>query len=248
MVEALLEGRGWHTHCVCVYRRELMLNISMFMLQQSHSLCSVIRDILICTFRCCLCRVYVSIFIFPHPFNPVRNAFLSAGAFFIRFAPSFCPRLDSSTTGLGATAHSHSQKTFCSYGARGIPCVGAFNVGSLYEMRIFYSARAFFSPFEWSIEWGSIFFGGGWFDVIYNMKKKNLFSYTLFSMLWTIQTGMNKKKIKKEFCYRVCQDSSLSLTLNCSWGLWLHWVTAIVRDLMGSKLVSVTESPSTVQI
>lgn len=104
-MEALLEGRGWHTHCVCVYRRELMLNISMFMLQQSHSLCSVIRDILICTFRCCLCRVYVSIFIFSHPFAPVRNAFLSAGAFFIRFAPSFCPRLDSSTTGLGGTQH-----------------------------------------------------------------------------------------------------------------------------------------------
>lgn len=56
------------------------------------------------------------------------------------------------------------------------------------------------------------------------------------------------EKIKKEFCYRVCQDSSLSLTLNCSWGLWLHWVTAIVRDYEGSKLLWVTDAPSTVQI
>lgn len=142
MVEALLEGRGWHTHCVCVYRRELMLNISMFMLQQSHSLCSVIRDILICTFRCCLCRVYVSIFIFSHPFTPRSQCFSFCRSFFIRFAPSFCPRLDSSTTGLGgvgAQAHSHSQKTFCSYGARGIPCVGAFNVGSLCMRCVFFT-------------------------------------------------------------------------------------------------------------
>lgn len=152
-VEALLEGRGWHTHCVCVYRRELMLNISMFMLQQSHSLCSVIRDILICTFRCCLCRVYVSIFIFSHPFHPVRNAFLSAGAFFIHFAPSFCPRLDSSTTGLGATTHSHSRKSILFLRRARHPLCWCVHCRiTVYEMRIFYSARALFSPFEWSIE------------------------------------------------------------------------------------------------
>lgn len=185
MVEALLEGRGWHTHCVCVYRRELMLNISMFMLQQSHSLCSVIRDILICTFRCCLLRVYVSIFIFSHPFFSVRNAFLSAELFLFVLLHLF---VLGSTLPLPdwGTTHSHSQKTFCSYGARHPLCWCVQCRITVYEMRIFYSARALFSPFEWSIEWGSIFFRGWmiWRDIQY--EKIFLFSYTLFSMLWTI--------------------------------------------------------------
>ena len=68
--------------CVCVYKRELMLNISMFMLQQSHSLLSETFSYV----RSLLSFVYVSIFIFLIPFF-IRNAF----SFFIRFAPSFPP-------------------------------------------------------------------------------------------------------------------------------------------------------------
>lgn len=165
-------------------KRELTFSISLFMLQQSHSvLCSVIRDIFSCiyTFNVvvfCLCFNFPSLLFFPSP-----QLFILAMYFAIHTNPSLTALPKSSIFFLRRSLFLCWCMTMSDH------CMGCV---------LFYSARMLTILFLFRGEWGELFFRGWmiWRDIQYFFHI--IFFHTLFFSIATKQIlkrlAMNKKK------------------------------------------------------
>lgn len=155
------------------------------MLQQSHSVCSVIRDVFIHTFaacRFCLCFNF-------HPSSSISQCFFVLLLLLARTqqAPQKISELSSRY----------------SYAARS--CVGR---ESLYEMRIFICERAKEGMGQ-RAAWGSRFFGGAWFDVMYNIF------FILHFFVFTFFIASNHRNREKRLTWTKKKKKNRGILLSC---------------------------------
>lgn len=172
----------------------------------SHTLCALLSE----TFsyiRSLLSFVYVSIFIFPLiPFFPFRNAFASSSAFFIRFAPSFCPDFIHTAAPAEKATRLETQ-AFYSYSERQRAVLVRSMLNHCMRCVFFYSARMLCELFPAASVWvenEGAFLGGGWFDVIYNIFFILFFFHTLFFHCYEPYIDWHEQKKKRKNSVIVC--------------------------------------------